>query len=100
MGFFARFVIAIGIVYWLSPEPVGYGEHYQASLAKNHATEMLSALIKSNMQTSASRDDVEALAVKAGKALAALDPETRKALIDQFFSQSQNDHSVLRSIIN
>ncbi|MFT0892992.1 hypothetical protein [Pseudochelatococcus sp. G4_1912] len=104
MGFFARCIIAVGIIYWLSPEPVDYGSHYhiglEADLAKDHAAKVLAALVNTDMQAGASRDDIEELAVKAGKALAALDPETRKALIDQYFAQRQSNHSVLRGILN
>lgn len=82
MGFLARLLIGIGIVYWLSPAPV----NYRANHEQQQAEAVLAALAGLSTRKDASRDEIEDLAVKAGKALSGLDAQTRKMLIDQYFS--------------
>lgn len=85
MGFLARFAICIGIVYWLSPEPTGYRADYAMRPERERAVEVLTALTVLGGRGDVSRDEIEALAVKAGQALAVLDPETRRTLIERYF---------------
>ena len=98
MGFLVRCILAIGIIYGLSPKPEGYGGHDEAELAKNHAADLLSALTHMDTQPAASRDDIAALVMKARQALTVLDHTTRSALIEQYVRQDQRNQSILRGL--
>lgn len=99
MGFLARFAIVVGIVYWLAPVPEGYRSTHENRQEQERAVEVLAALTGLSARQGASRDEIEALAVKAGQALAALDPKTRQALIDRYFGPG-GDSAALRDIVN
>lgn len=100
MGFLARFAICIGIVYWFSPEPAGYRAQYEMRQERERAEAVLAALTGLSAREGASRDEIEALAVSAGRALAALDAQTRQALIDRYFGPGARDASLLQGAIN
>lgn len=85
MGFLARLVIGVGIVYWLAPAPVNYRADYALLQERQRAEAVLVALTELSTSKNASREDIEALAVQAGKALAELDAQTRNMLIKQYF---------------
>lgn len=100
MGFLTRFAVCIGIVYWFAPEPAGYRAGYEMRQERERAADVLAALTGLSTRDGASRDEVEALAVEAGRMLAALDPETRKALIDRYFGAGGGNLSALKGMIN
>ncbi|MGV6875062.1 hypothetical protein ACUSIJ_20515 [Pseudochelatococcus sp. B33] len=100
MGFLARFAICIGIIYWFSPEPVGYRTQFETRQERERAEAALAALTGLSARPGASHDEIEALAVSAGRALAGLDAQTRRALIDRYFGPDVPDPSQLRGMIN
>ncbi|MGI6245702.1 MAG: hypothetical protein ACOYJQ_08035 [Pseudochelatococcus sp.] len=100
MGFLTRFAVCIGIIYWLAPEPSNYRADYATRQERQRATEILTALTGLSANGDASRDEIEALAVEAGRALAALEPEMRKALIERYFGAAKGDLSALRDAVN
>ncbi|MBB3807961.1 hypothetical protein [Pseudochelatococcus contaminans] len=100
MGFFTRFAICIGIIYWFSPEPVDYRVGYDTRHEQEKAEAVLTALTGLSMRPGASRDEIEALAVSAGKALAGLDEKTKRALIDRYFGADAGNSALLKSAIN
>lgn len=100
MGFLARFAIVIGIVYWFSPEPEAYRAQYGMQPETERAEAVLAALTGLSVRPGASRDEIEALAVSAGKALAGLDAQTRRALIDRYLGPNAVDPALLEGAIN
>lgn len=85
MGFLTRLAICIGIIYWFAPEPTGYRAGYEMRQEQNRAEAVLTALTGLHARPGASPDEIEALAVNAGRALAALDAPTRRMLIERYF---------------
>lgn len=100
MGFLTRFAICIGIVYWFSPEPVAYRARYDMREDTLRAEAVLEALTGMSGRPGASRDEIEALAVSAGRALATLDASTRRALLDRYFGPDAADPGLLRGAVN